>query len=887
MDRENLKHRVGLFIAIFAWVFFFLAFASFNPEDWPSHEVFPHPPTHNLCGKVGALVAYYLFYAIGQGVFPIIFFTGICLLLVAFRNRISDLWLRTIGLVLLSVAFAGGVHLIHPGSRASLPEGYGGILGIGTVAFLKSHFSTVGSALFLLAGITVGLLLAADDLVMRAPAVIVNALVSVRSRTRWLPDASGLVSKLSGAKDLLSRMKPTGKAGQTTTPGSGRNRDEIELPPKDQPTVLRANRLNSGEKMASDLTVNGQTIEFTYEHDQLATPAIETTYTGEADAPPSESAVIPPPERQAVVPPPPLMNNSGAALAALPPTGFATPAAPGNQPVALPPPPAVAVPVAAAPAAPLADTTHDNEPDAPGVILRSALSVKPRTLEQPPPPKELGDYKLPPWTLLFDAEHGFADEAQKFALLKAEELKKALKEFNLDAQLVAIDTGPVITMYEIRPAPGLKVAAFTQLSNDIARALSATSVRIVAPVPGKDTVGIEVPNAKKELVRIKELMQLAPEAQQKMQIPLYLGKDASGVPLVADLAVMPHALIAGTTGSGKSFCINTIIMSILYTQRPDMVKLILFDPKVVELAAFKDIPHLMCPVINDAARATSVLEWACTKMDERYEILAEAGVRNVAGYNKLTKEQLCERFQPGSPEEEAKIPKFLPYVVIVIDELADLMMTSGKEVEQFIVRIAQKARAVGIHLVLATQRPQANVVTGLIKANMPAKIAYRVNSRMDSRIVLDQNGADLLLGKGDMLFLPPGQGKPIRAQGTYSDDIEMRETVKYVREQAEAQYEGELVQIRPSFNASEIAQDELFDDAVRIVIETKRGSVSLLQRRMGIGYGRASRLIDMMAASGILGDYKGTQAREVVMTIEEWESARAQMNKDHEDGMTV
>ncbi len=879
MDRENLKRRLGLFIAIFAWVFLFLAFASFNPEDWPSHEVFPHPATHNLCGKVGALIAYYLFYAIGQGVFPIIFFSGICLSLVAFRNRISDLWLRAIGLILLSVAFSGGIHLIHPGSRASLPEGYGGILGIGTVAFLKSHFSTAGSALFIVAGLTVGLLLAADDLVMRAPAVIVNAIVAFRGKTRWMPDASGLVAKLSGAKDLLARMKPAGKLGGLVTPAAGKKRDEIELPPKEQPAVLRANRLNSGETMPTDLTVNGQTIEFTYEHDQLAPPAVETTYTGDSDAPPSELAIIPPPEQQVVVPPPPLMNNSSAAPINLPPTGFATPAAPGNQPVA------AVVPPAPVPAP--ADAAHENEPDAPAVILRSALTIKPKTLEQPPPPKELGDYKLPPWTLLFDAEHGFADEAQKFALIKAEELKKALKEFNLDAQLVAIDTGPVITMYEIRPAPGLKVAAFTQLANDIARALSATSVRIVAPVPGKDTVGIEVPNAKKELVRIKELMQLAPEAQQKMQIPLYLGKDASGVPLVADLAVMPHALIAGTTGSGKSFCINTIIMSILFTQRPDMVKLILFDPKVVELAAFKDIPHLMCPVINDAARATSVLEWACTKMDERYEILAEAGVRNIAGYNKLTKEQLCERFQPGSPEEEAKIPKFLPYVVIVIDELADLMMTSGKEVEQFIVRIAQKARAVGIHMVLATQRPQANVVTGLIKANMPAKIAFRVNSRMDSRIVLDQNGADLLLGKGDMLFLPPGQGKPIRAQGTYSDDIEMRETVKYVREQAEAQYEGELVQIRPSFNASEIAQDELFDDAVRVVIETKRGSVSLLQRRMGIGYGRASRLIDMMASSGILGDYKGTQAREVVMSLEEWESARAQMNKDHDDGMTV
>src|SRR5438094_2654400 len=264
-------------------------------------------------------------------------------------------------------------------------------------------------------------------------------------------------------------------------------------------------------------------------------------------------------------------------------------------------------------------------------------------------------------------------------------------------------------------------------------------------------------------------MQIAPEAMHKMSIPLFLGKDGSGEPLIADLAAMPHCLIAGTTGSGKSVCINTIIMSIMYMQRPDMVKLILFDPKVVEMAPFKDIPHLMCPIINETGRATSVLDWACEKMDERYEFLAEAGVRNIAGYNKLTTEELIERFEPSTPEEEAKIPKKLPYIVIIIDELADLMMTSGKEVEAHIVRLAQKARAVGIHLILATQRPQATVVTGLIKANMPSKIAFRVNTRMDSRIVLDQNGAELLLGYGDMLFLNPTVPKPIRAQGTYID----------------------------------------------------------------------------------------------------------------------
>jgi S-DNA-T family DNA segregation ATPase FtsK/SpoIIIE len=318
------------------------------------------------------------------------------------------------------------------------------------------------------------------------------------------------------------------------------------------------------------------------------------------------------------------------------------------------------------------------------------------------------------------------------------------------------------------------------------------------------------------------------------------------------------------------------------------VKLVLFDPKVVEMAMYKDIPHLMCPVINDAAKATSVLDWACEKMDERYEFLAEAGVRNIKGYNSLTQEELIERFKPDTPEEEAKIPKKMPYIVIIIDELADLMMTSGKEVETFIVRLAQKARAVGIHLIVATQRPQATVVTGLIKSNLPSKIAFRVNSRMDSRIVLDQNGAELLLGQGDMLFLPPGASKPIRSQGTYVDDKEIRESVKLLKGLADAQYEPELVQIKNTIGANgEIEKDELFDEAVRIVLETKRGSVSLLQRRLTIGYGRASRLIDQMAATGILGEYKGSQARECNITLDEWDAMKAQEQADHEDGMTV
>jgi S-DNA-T family DNA segregation ATPase FtsK/SpoIIIE len=425
-------------------------------------------------------------------------------------------------------------------------------------------------------------------------------------------------------------------------------------------------------------------------------------------------------------------------------------------------------------------------------------------------------------------------------------------------------------MFELELAAGVKVSHISSLSNDIARALSAGAVRVVAPIPGKHTIGIEVPNNEKEKVRMSNMVQLAGDKPQKMHIPLFLGKDSSGEALVSDLTKMPHLLIAGTTGSGKSVCINTIIVGILMTKRPDEVKLILVDPKMVEMTSYNTVPHLMCPIVTETQVAVQILEWATVKMDERYALLAEARVKNIAEFNKLGPEEIIARFDPSTPDEEAKIPKKLPYMVIIIDELADLMMTASKEIESYIVRLAQKSRAVGIHIVLATQRPQATVVTGLIKSNMPCRVGFRVAARMDSRIILDQNGAETLLGEGDMLFLKPGTSDLIRAQGTFLDDAEIRRIVKHLKEVAEPQFHPELTQLR-KVEAGDFPQDDLFDEAVRVVLETKRGSVSLLQRRLSVGYARASRIIEMMAGAGILGDYKGSQAREVLMTLEEYE----------------
>jgi DNA segregation ATPase FtsK/SpoIIIE, S-DNA-T family len=793
MNRPHIPRTIMLLCGIAGWMFMLLALCSFHPTDWPSHAVYPYPPTQNLCGPTGALLAYGLFVVFGQGVYLLLLFGGISLAALCFSKRINDAWLRLIGLALMCTTFSAFVHHFAHGSRSGLPEGQGGFIGIGTAAFLQDHFNTVGTRLVLLTGMVIGLLLAADDLVLGAPAVITDAASALRNGAA-LPKPSFGFAGLLRLPSFFERRSSTETLRPKTVKPPQQRPDEEEDDLK--PAVLLQREARKEEPPA-------------------AAVAPETQET-------PETAVQAEP-----MPRPELVVN----LASAPPT----------RPV------------------------------------RTAM----------PPPKELGEYQLPGWEFLAEAEHGYADVQEKYVREQAVILERALKEFNIEAVVVEIDTGPVITMYEISLAPGIKVSAITALSNDIMRALKAESVRIVAPVPGKNTVGIEVPNAQKEKVRLKELLQLAPEALSKLAIPLFLGKDASGEPLISDLTAMPHCLIAGTTGSGKSVCINAIIMSILYLQRPDIVKVILVDPKMVEMAPFKDIPHLMCPLITDAARATSVLEWACQKMDERYEMLAEAGVRNLKGYNALSRLELIERFKPSSDEEEARIPKRLPYIVIIIDELADLMMTSGKEVEAHVVRLAQKSRAVGIHLILATQRPQANVVTGLIKSNMPSRIAFRVSSKMDSRIVLDQNGADLLLGQGDMLFLPPGASKPIRSQGTFIDDKEMKESVKLVRGLAEAQYEPELVQIRATVNPEDMEKDDLFDDAVRVVLETKRGSVSLLQRRLTIGYGRASRLIEMMAGSGILGDYKGSQAREVTMTVEQWDALVAARNKDEASGMSV
>jgi S-DNA-T family DNA segregation ATPase FtsK/SpoIIIE len=484
------------------------------------------------------------------------------------------------------------------------------------------------------------------------------------------------------------------------------------------------------------------------------------------------------------------------------------------------------------------------------------------------------DYELPSLELLLQGEPFCYEEQEKEVLERAKILEKTFQSFGFNVRVVEIQTGPVIAQFEVELESGLRLSKITGLADDLAIALRVPSVRIVAPIPGKNTVGIEVPNTDRQVVRMREVMEEATGKAAKMRIPLYLGKDVAGNPLVVDLTTLPHLLIAGRTGTGKSVCLNSMIVSMIMTRRPDEVRMLMIDPKMVELSGYKTLPHLMHPVVTDMRKAEAILGWAVEKMEERYHLLARAGVRHISVYNQLGEEELMERIQPENDEERKQIPTHMPFIVIVADELADLMMTAAKEVESHIIRLAQKSRAVGIHLVLATQKPTVDVITGLIKSNLPARISFQVASRTDSRVVLDEMGADKLLGNGDMLFLWPGTSTLIRGQGTYLSDDEISKVINAVGTD-EPQFVKELVQLKSSAPEGEkkdlSSRDELYEQAVDVVIREGRGSVSLLQRSLGIGYGRAARLIDFMAEDGIVGDYNGSQAREVIISMQRWE----------------
>lgn len=480
-------------------------------------------------------------------------------------------------------------------------------------------------------------------------------------------------------------------------------------------------------------------------------------------------------------------------------------------------------------------------------------------------------FRLPSLNLMEGSEADVKAMDRETLQMQSRLLEKKLSDFDVYGKVVAVSPGPVVTMYEYEPAPGVKINKVVNLADDLSLALRAESIRIVAPIPGKAVIGIEVPNAQRETVRLKDIIASQDFQTSKSSLTLALGKDILGGPVTADLAKMPHLLIAGATGSGKSVALNAMICSVLYKATPKEVKLMLIDPKRIELSTYEGIPHLIVPVVIDAKKATRGLHWAVNEMERRYGLMAEKGARNIHQYNKkLVKEKADVEHagkaqDPGASEEKATHEN-LPLILIVIDELADLMLVASRDVELALTRLAQMARAAGIHLIIATQRPSVDVLTGIIKANFPTRISFQVSSRTDSRTILDSNGAEGLLGNGDLLLLPPGTAKLQRIHGAYVSEQEIRRIIDYLKEQQKPLYQAEILQARPEEETvHEDEYDEKYDEAVALVTETRQASISMVQRRLRVGYNRAARMIEVMEREGIVSAGDGGKPREVLV----------------------
>lgn len=475
----------------------------------------------------------------------------------------------------------------------------------------------------------------------------------------------------------------------------------------------------------------------------------------------------------------------------------------------------------------------------------------------------ISTYQIPPLSLLSDSYTEDKVDIKFNIEGNIKILESTFNNFGINAKVVGVTQGPTVTRYEIQPAPGVKISKITNLSNDIALAFAVASVRIEAPIPGKNAVGIEVPNRKRIDVYLKEILQSDEFKNSKFKLPIALGIDIGGKPIIADLAQLPHLLIAGATGSGKSVCINNIILSIIYKLSPKIIKFIMLDPKRVELNIYNNTPHLLIPIVTDTSQAIKVLNWAISEMEKRFKIFAEAGVRNLDGYNEYVRNVKTDSTA-------------LPCIIIIIDELADLMLTSPVKAEEALCRLAQMTRATGIHLIIATQRPSVDIITGSIKINFPSRIAFAVSTQVDSRTILDINGAEKLLGNGDMLFSPVGVSKPIRAQGAFVVEKEIRNIVSYLQKTSPPPiYEQEVSEFKKNKNIyreieEEEEEDELFNDAISIIINNKQASISILQRKLRIGYTRAARLIDLMEKKGIVGPYDGRNPRKILISNEEY-----------------
>jgi S-DNA-T family DNA segregation ATPase FtsK/SpoIIIE len=790
---------------------------------------------HNVCGSIGFQVARLLLTHLGYAAFliPLALLGEGSRLLKGASGR--PLWVRTVGILLFAATLAAVLADLFGGRSAWIPDP-GGDFGVALAMLLKNDhgLGLIGGRIALAVMFLLTFVLYADLLYAG----------STESALRWLDDRGGLLAVLPWPGRRAAASKKSSKRRRARDDeSSGSSKAELDRALDDALGVEPDERDDEEEERAGARTKRRDDDDEKLDDDEA--PPRKRARAKKASKAEADVEEEPEPDEKEDV----------------------------------------------EDEEPAVEDEKDEEDEKEEAPKRIPLIVMPRKAQpaivakeiQPPEPPQIRSskpYRFPPFNLLDAPKRESSGDFLRFTDEVARKLTAVLRSFKVEANVVGVQRGPTITMLEVELAAGTKLTRLRALEDDLAMALAAQSVRIVAPIPGKSTAGIEIPNDSREVVRMSELLQSPGYNPSKYAIPIFLGKDTAGIPRIEDLARMPHLLVAGSTGSGKSVCLNTLIMSILFTRTPEQVRLILIDPKMVELSTFQNVPHLMCPVVTDMKRAAGILEWATDKMEERYALLHKVEVRNIYAYNKLGEEEVKRRL---GEEFGGDFETTLPFIVIVMDEIADLMLVHGKDVEQSITRLAQKSRAVGIHVIMATQRPSTNVITGLIKANLPTRIGFRVTSKIDSRVILDQNGADKLLGQGDMLYVPPGSADLSRVQGCFVTDQEIKSVVEFLAEQGPPEYSRELIQKRSSAESSDPASiDDLYEEAAKFVVETQRGSASLLQRRFAIGYTRASRLIDLMAGDGILGEFKGSQAREVnCATLEELEKRRAEARAAH------
>jgi S-DNA-T family DNA segregation ATPase FtsK/SpoIIIE len=837
---------IAALVCFFLGAYIAVALVAYDPKQSPlDHK--PAPAEQNPAGLIGAYVAAGTFRAIGvSGWFVPIFL--LWMLYVSVRSSKHLTGTRSIAMLVAIVASSGlAAMFVEPGWRTNwFPYGPGGYVGLMLYHnFLRSALGPFGSGL-ILGTVYAGALLFifTRDIGGEIEKMVTNFGAWRAERAKLKAEAAELRAK---EKETRAKAKAAA-AAVSAKPGA---------PAASAPAAPVG---PSGKK-----TFVPKTAE-----DPLAKPAVARA----PEAATTESTPKPAPSPVAA-------TDSAPATAG-----------PATKPEAKAP----ALKLTTARATPVSDTATDTKSLAVATGKVELNIVKPEELKKAArpllPQSDDATYQFPPPTLLKEPAKPAASNSEEEHRQNAENLLRILGEFGVEVTLGEIHVGPVITRYEVVPAPGVRVEKIAGLDKNIALGMRAQSVRILAPIPGKAAVGVEVPNQHPTPVGMREILESEDWSGIKAEIPIALGKDVSGKPLVSDLSKMPHLLIAGATGSGKSVCINSIVASILYSKSPKDLRLIMVDPKVVELKIFNSLPHMLIPVVTEPKKVPGALKWLLSEMEQRYQIFAKANVRNIVGFNGRKKAGKADAPPPADAQsalsgvdplagDDIEIPERLPYIVAIIDELADLMMVAPAEIETSIARLAQLARAAGIHLIIATQRPSVNVITGVIKANLPSRIAFQVASQVDSRTILDTKGADTLIGRGDMLFSPPGSSRLVRAQGAFVSDEEVQEMVEFLKRNGPPQYAQSVQQqIDRAAREDEEGEDgeggdedlgddeDLYQQALDVLKSTKRASTSMLQRRLRIGYNRAARIMEIMEEKGIVGPENGSSPREILVDLD-------------------